>query len=87
MNQDEIKQLLSELKQEQVMDHAEELGVDLMLDDNGAIIIMNQKDLSKFVNLLNDDYMESNLTGVRYEIIRKKPLKPADSDDMLTAGA
>ena len=78
---------IGELKQDQLMDHAEELGVDLMLDDAGAIIIMNQKDLGKFVNLLNDDYMESNLTGLRYEIIRKRPLKPADSDDMLTAGA
>ncbi len=72
--------------QEQVIDHAEELGVDLMADENGAIIIMNQKDLGKFVNVLNDDYMESNLTGARYEIIRKKPLKPADPEDMLTAG-
>lgn len=76
---------IGELKQEQLMDHAEELGVDLMADDSGAIIIMNQKDLSKFVNLLNDDYMESSLTGQRYEIIRKKPLKPA-GDDMLEKG-
>jgi hypothetical protein len=75
------------LKQDQLMDHAEELGVDLMTDEAGAIIIMNQKDLGKFVNLLNDDYMESGLTGVRYEIIRKKPLKPADDADMLTAGS
>lgn len=78
---------IGELKQEQLIDHAEELGVDLMTDDAGAIIIMNQKDLGKFVNLLNDDYMESNLTGVRYEIIRKKPLKPADPEDMLLAGS
>jgi hypothetical protein len=77
---------IGELKQEQLIDHAEEVGVDLMVDDNGAIIIMNQKDLSKFINLLNDDYMESNLTGLRYEIIRKKPLKPADPEDMLMAG-
>jgi len=78
---------IGELKQDQLIDHAEEVGVDLMVDDNGAIIIMNQKDLSKFINLLNDDYMESNLTGLRYEIIRKKPLKPADPEDMLMAGA
>lgn len=77
---------IGELKQDQLIDHAEEVGVDLMVDEAGAIIIMNQKDLGKFVNLLNDDYMESNLTGLRYEIIRKKPLKPADSDDMLLAG-
>ncbi len=78
---------IGELKQEQLVEHAEELGVDLMTDEAGAIIIMNQKDMSKFVNLLNDDYMESNLTGLRYEIIRKKPLKPLDNDDLLSAGA
>jgi len=78
---------IGQLTQEQIIDHADELGVDLMADETGAIIIMNQKDLGKFVNLLNDDYMESNLTGMRYEIIRKKPLKPADANDVLDAGA
>lgn len=77
---------IGELKQEQIIDHAEEMGVDLMVDDAGAIIIMNQKDLTKFVNLLNDDYMESNLTGLRYEVIRKRQLKPPASDDMLMGG-
>ncbi|HJQ08870.1 MAG TPA: Kiwa anti-phage protein KwaB-like domain-containing protein [Candidatus Saccharimonadales bacterium] len=76
------KMEIGELKQEQLIDHAEELGVDLMVDDNGAIIIMNQRDLAKFVNLLNDDYIESNLTGIRYEVQRKRPLKLA-SDDTL----
>ncbi|HSX35506.1 MAG TPA: Kiwa anti-phage protein KwaB-like domain-containing protein [Patescibacteria group bacterium] len=79
---------IGQLTQDQIMDHAEEIGVDLMLDDNGAIIIMNAKDLTKFVNLLNDDYMESQLTGERYEIIKKRLLKPADTDmggDMLLA--
>lgn len=68
------------VKQEELMNHAEELGIDLMQDTNGAIIIMDDKDLSKFVNLLNDDYMESPLTGERYEIIRKKPLKQTEDD-------
>ncbi len=79
---------VGELKQEQLIDHAEEIGVDLMVDDAGAIIIMNQKDLTKFVNLLNDDYMESNLTGLRYEILRKRPLKLSSTDDdmLLQAG-
>ncbi len=72
---------VGELKQEQIIDYAEEVGVDLMVDDNGAIIIMNQKDLTKFVNLLNDDYMESNLTGLRYEVLRKRPLKLSSTDD------
>jgi len=66
------------IKQEQLLDHAGELGIDLMEDDAGAIIIMDEKDLGKFVNLLNDDYMESSLTGQRYEIIKKKPLKLDD---------
>jgi len=74
---------VGELKQEQLIDHAEELGVDLMVDDAGAIIIMNQKDLTKFVNLLNDDYMESNLTGIRYEVMKKRPLKPTSDDEMM----
>jgi Kiwa KwaB-like protein len=79
---------IGELSQEQIIDHADELGVDLMVDDAGAIIILNQKDLTKFVNLLNDDYMESSLTGMRYEVIKKRPLRPSSEDEMLpSAGA
>jgi hypothetical protein len=69
-------------KQEELMNHAEELGIDLMEDTAGQIIIMDTKDLTKFVNLLNDDYHESALTGQRYEIVRKKLLKlDEDSDE------
>lgn len=68
------------IKQEEMMNHANELGIDLMEDDAGAIIIVDDKDMDKFVNLLNDDYMESSLTGQRYEIVKKKPLKLADND-------
>jgi hypothetical protein len=69
-----------QVKQEQLLEHANELGIDLMEDDSGSIIIMDEKDLGKFVNLLNDDYMESPLTGQRYEIIKKKLLKPDDDE-------
>ena len=31
------------IKQEQLLEHANELGVDLMEDDSGAIIIMDEK--------------------------------------------
>lgn len=68
----------SAVKQEDLLNHAEELGIELMQDEAGAIIIMNPADLSKFVNLLNDDYVESNLTGLRYEIKSKKLLKSAE---------
>ncbi len=69
------------VKQDDLVDHAEELGIDLMLDETGAIIIENTKDLTKFVNLLNDDYIESPLTGIKYEIQRKRPLKKPPKED------
>ncbi len=71
---------IGELQQDALMDHAEDLGIDLMQDETGAIIIENTKDLNKFVNLLNDDYMESQLTGIRYEIRGKRPLPPPKDD-------
>jgi Domain of unknown function (DUF4868) len=66
---------LGSLKQEELLDHAEEMGVELLIDEVGSIIIMDAKDLDKFVNLLNDDYVESNLTGRKYEIRSKKALE------------
>ena len=69
------------VRQEELMNHAGELEIDLMEDNNGAIIIMDDKDLSKFINLLNDDYHESALTGQRYEIVKKKLLKPEDDEE------
>ena len=69
------------IKQDELVSHSEEVGVPLMTDNEDAIIIMDSKDLNKFVNLLNDDYIESPLTGVRYEIIKKRELKP-DEDEM-----
>lgn len=73
----------AKMKQEDVINTSDELGVGLMEDDSGRIIIMDDKDLSRFVNLLNDDYMESPVTGLRYEIIKKKELKPADEEELL----
>jgi hypothetical protein len=70
------------VKQEALLDHAEELGIELMTDEAGAIIIMDAKDMNTFVNLLNDDYYESNMTGLRYEIKSKRPLKLKDEDDI-----
>ncbi len=73
----------TQMKQEDMMDHSDEMGVGLMQDDDGSIIIMDDKDLTRFVNLLNDDYMESPLTGIRYEIKSKRELKPADEEELL----
>lgn len=71
------------VKQQELIDHAEEIGVGLMTDDQGAIIIIDDKDLTRFVNLLNDDYVESGMTGQRYEIIKKRPIKPRDEEEQL----
>ena len=71
----------SMVKQDDLVSHAETMGVELMTDESGSIIIMDEKDLVRFVNLLNDDYVESNMTGERYEIINKRPLKPANSEE------
>lgn len=68
------------ISQDELLSHAEELGVELMTDTDGAIIIMENRDLTKFINLLNDDYMESALTGVRYEIKSKRPLRPGEGE-------
>lgn len=68
--------------QDELLSHAEELGLGLMADEDGAIIIMNNKDLTTFVNLLNDDYVESALTGNRYEIKSKRPLKITEEPEV-----
>lgn len=69
------------VKQDELLSHAEELGIEMMTDTNGSIIIMDTRDLTKFVNLLNDDYYESPMTGLKYEIKSKKPLKLEESDE------
>ena len=65
---------IGEVKQEQVLDYADEMQLELMSDDNGGIIIMDGNDLDMFVNLINEDYIESKITGKRYEIKSKKLL-------------
>ena len=72
------------IKQEDMLNHAEELDLSLMSDESGAIIIMDEKDLTTFVNLLNDDYIESPLTGQRYEIKSKRLLRPPKDEDLLS---
>lgn len=68
--------------QDQLLEHAEEMDLELMTDDAlGAIILMDAKDAARFVNLLNDDYVTSDLTGIKYELKGKKELKPTASDE------
>lgn len=73
---------VTKMTQDQVMQYAEEMELGLMADDSGAIIIMDDKDLATFVNVLNEDYMESPITGERFEIIKKKPLKVKENEEI-----
>lgn len=71
--------------QEQVVDQSDEMDLQLMTDDaTNEIIIMDAKDAAKFVNLLNDDYMTSDMTGIKYELKGKKELREnTKADDAL----
>ncbi|MES2630943.1 MAG: Kiwa anti-phage protein KwaB-like domain-containing protein [Patescibacteria group bacterium] len=62
------------ISQEQAIDYADTMSLELMTDDAGAIIIMDSNDLDMFVNLINEDYITSEITGKRYEIKSKKLL-------------
>lgn len=62
------------VSQEQAIDYADTMQLELMTDDDGAIIIMDGNDLDMFVNLINEDYIVSEVTGKRYEIKSKKLL-------------
>ncbi len=74
-------EIAPDMTKDKILDHGEELDVALMTDEAGAIIIENPKDLAKFINLVNDDYIESNLTGIRYEIQKKRELKPPKPEE------
>jgi len=77
---------VGKVTQEQVLSQSEDMELNLMPDDSGAIIIMGDKDVAKFINLMNDDYMESPVTGERYEIIKKRLLKPDNEEDEALPG-
>ncbi|HMS93134.1 MAG TPA: DUF4868 domain-containing protein [Candidatus Saccharibacteria bacterium] len=71
---------VGEVTQEQAIDYADTMGLDLMTDDAGAIIILDGSDLTKFVNLINEDYITSEITGKRYEIKSKKLLDTPEGE-------
>lgn len=65
---------IGEISQEKALDYADTMQLDLMTDDQDRIIIMDGRDLDMFVNLINEDYITSEITGKRYVIKRKKLL-------------
>ncbi|MNT80163.1 hypothetical protein D3C72_2195910 [compost metagenome] len=66
--------------QEQAIEYADTMQLELMTDDAGAIIIMDGNDLDTFVNLINEDYITSEITGRRFEIKSKKLLDDAEGE-------
>lgn len=68
------------ITQEQVIDYADEMQLEIMTDDAGAIIIMDGSDLDTFVNLINEDYITSQITGRRYEVKSKRALDDPEGE-------
>lgn len=66
--------------QEQAVEYADDMQLELMTDDEGAIIILDGNDLDTFVNLINEDYITSQVTGRRYEIKSKKLLDDPEGE-------
>lgn len=64
---------------DKLMEQSDDMQLDLMQDEAEAIIIMDGRDASRFVNLLNDDYVESPMTGYKYEIKGKKRLDEGET--------
>ena len=71
---------IGSIPQEQAIEYADTMQLDLMTDDNNAIIIMDGRDLDMFVNLINEDYITSELTGKRYVIKSKKLLDEPEGE-------
>lgn len=68
--------------QEKLLDHADEMELELMADEAaGEIILMDAKDATKFIDLLSDDYLSSDMTGIKYIVKSKKPLHDAGKAD------
>lgn len=66
--------------QDQALECADEMQLELMTDDAGAIIIMDGNDLDMFVNLINEDYITSHVSGKRYEIKTKRLLDEPEGE-------
>lgn len=66
--------------QEQAVNYADDMALELMTDEEGAIIIMDSRDLSMFVNLINEDYITSEITGRRYEVKSKRLLDDPEGE-------
>lgn len=70
--------LENEMSQEQLIDYADQMDLELLTGEDGYIDILDEKELTKFVNLVNEDYYISPVNGRRYEIKSKKLLEDTE---------
>jgi len=63
--------------QETLLNVADAMAVELMTDDLGAIILYDNADVGKLLDLINDNYLSSE-TGAHYLAKSKKSLDPED---------
>lgn len=61
------------MSQEQVIETADEMQIEIMTDDNGAIILMDGNDVGIFLDIINDNYVRG-VTGHSYLAKKKQPL-------------
>lgn len=66
------------ITQEQVIEIADEMQIELMSDDAGNIILMDYNDVGVFLDILLDNFMQSEATGTNYLVKNKKPLAQGD---------
>lgn len=73
--------------QDKLLEQSETMELELMTDDaTGEIILMDAKDAGKFVDLLSDDYLTSEMTGIHYIVKGKRPLRDeGDAKDGLAS--
>jgi len=74
------KMEIGQVSQEQAIEYCDNMQLELMTDDAGAIIIMDGNDLDIFVNLINEDYMTSEITNRRFEVKAKKILDDPEGE-------
>lgn len=71
---------IGSVSQEQAVDYADEMQLELMTDDDGAVITMDGRDLDMFVNLINGDYITRHAAGKRYQIKMKQLLDEPEGE-------
>lgn len=65
------------MSQQEVIDAADEFMIELMTDDNGAIILMDIKDVRMFLDILLDNFVHGS-TGIPYVAKSKKELEQGE---------